>query len=133
MAPRTRKQDLQTELNRVKEENTTLWFALHDLVVDPGSVTWLHEGSGAAKMSWGVVRPTSATGGFVIRRYEGGSSLNTDYLDHAIHNARERSNMASDFCDETRQQIENESKLAIRALEVRNKALAAHASAKRVA
>jgi hypothetical protein len=123
MAPRRSAKDLQSELDNTKTENGTLRIALHDLVKDPKSVIWLSEGTGESKVAWGIIRPASATGGYVIRRV-GIDCMNTDYLDHVILAARGMGQRASDYGEVTRQQIENENLLIPRALGVRARALA---------
>jgi hypothetical protein len=100
------KKDLQDELNATKKRNGILEIVLVDLVREPEAIKWFARGKGASKVTWGIVRSTGASGGYVIcREGEGGKYVYANYLDEACSHARQSAEHASSCSDLEQQQI----------------------------
>lgn len=104
---RTSKADLQNELAEEKKLRSILDMCLLEMVRFPERVEWFTRGKGDSLVSWGVVRMTGAAGGYLIRR-QGKDYMNVGYLDEGILAARERMELASSLCNESRQQAIDE-------------------------
>jgi hypothetical protein len=125
----TFKKDLQIMLAEAQKRNSIMDIVLIDLVRKPEATKWFTRGTGASKVNWGVIRLTSACGGYVVIR-EGAQDeyVRADYLDEAVIVAREGAHHASGCGDpEQRRVYENRALVAQDVLQYRTRLLDAEA------
>jgi hypothetical protein len=120
--PRTTKKELEAQFSELQKQNVILDMCLGDLVRKPSSVQWIEcSAQNAPTIAWGLIRLTSPSGGYIIRKCE--SYVTAHYLDERALVVREQAKHNAFGDPENRQLALNEYVLAETALRLRREAL----------